>query len=124
MRLQFVISASAFLNLCIIANSLTDTDYHPGSRHSDWKKPAVAPFHARMVPWRQLAARNGSATITVHSHLIDDGFSQRCPQRSAAQDFQPFEDLLAVISRPYDELEKYSAPARPEECVVQTFCGT
>jgi uncharacterized protein YdiU (UPF0061 family) len=43
------------------------------------------------------------------------------------QDFQPFEDLLAVITRPFDErpeLERYSTPARPEECVLRTFCGT
>jgi uncharacterized protein YdiU (UPF0061 family) len=43
------------------------------------------------------------------------------------QDFQPFEELLAVVTRPYDdrpELQKYSAPARPEEAVHQTFCGT
>ncbi len=43
------------------------------------------------------------------------------------QDFQPFEELLDVVSRPYDDrpnLERYAAPARPEECVIQTFCGT
>ncbi|AEU37550.1 protein adenylyltransferase SelO [Granulicella mallensis] len=43
------------------------------------------------------------------------------------QDFQPFEELLDVVSRPYDdraELERYAMPARPEECVTQTFCGT
>lgn len=43
------------------------------------------------------------------------------------QDFQPFETLLDVVSRPYEnrpELERYTTPARPEECVTQTFCGT
>jgi uncharacterized protein YdiU (UPF0061 family) len=43
------------------------------------------------------------------------------------QDFQPFERLLDVVSRPYEdrpELERYTVPARPEECVTQTFCGT
>ncbi len=43
------------------------------------------------------------------------------------QDFQPFHSLLEVVSRPYDErlnLEWYATPARPEECVLQTFCGT
>jgi uncharacterized protein YdiU (UPF0061 family) len=43
------------------------------------------------------------------------------------QDFQPFEDLLDVVSRPYEDRpgsEQYSTPARPEECVLQTFCGT
>ena len=43
------------------------------------------------------------------------------------QDFQPFEELLEVVSRPYEDrpgLERYDAPARPEECVSLTFCGT
>ena len=43
------------------------------------------------------------------------------------QDFQPFEKLLDVVSRPYEDrpgLERYTTPARPEECVRQTFCGT
>nr|WP_049780894.1 YdiU family protein [Terriglobus saanensis] len=43
------------------------------------------------------------------------------------QDFQPFEELLDVVSRPYEdrpEFERYATPALPEECVSQTFCGT
>jgi len=43
------------------------------------------------------------------------------------QDFQPFEELLDVVTGPYEdrpEFEQYAVPARPEECVTQTFCGT
>lgn len=43
------------------------------------------------------------------------------------QDFQPFEELLDVLARPYDDrpgLERYSLPAKPEEYVSKTFCGT
>jgi uncharacterized protein YdiU (UPF0061 family) len=43
------------------------------------------------------------------------------------QDFEPFERLLDVVSRPYEdrpEIERFTIPARPEECVTQTFCGT
>jgi uncharacterized protein YdiU (UPF0061 family) len=43
------------------------------------------------------------------------------------RDFEPFEGLLEVGSHPYEEragLEGYATPARPEECVTQTFCGT
>ncbi|MBW8870193.1 MAG: YdiU family protein, partial [Acidobacteriales bacterium] len=43
------------------------------------------------------------------------------------QDFQPFEDLLQVLAQPYNErpgLERYATPARPEEYVSKTFCGT
>ena len=43
------------------------------------------------------------------------------------QDFGPFEAMLEVGSRPFEdrpELERYAMPARPEERVLQTFCGT
>ena len=43
------------------------------------------------------------------------------------RNFRPFEELLDVVSRPYEdrqELDRYTQPARPEECVTQTFCGT
>jgi uncharacterized protein YdiU (UPF0061 family) len=57
------------------------------------------------------------------NHLVEAALDAA----SMRQDFGPFEELLAVVSRPYDErpeLERYSTPARPEECVLQTFCGT
>ena len=43
------------------------------------------------------------------------------------QNFQLFEELLDVVTHPYEdrpELVHYMQPARPEECVTQTFCGT
>ena len=39
----------------------------------------------------------------------------------------PFEEMLDVVSRSYEDRpdrEQYSTPARPEERVCQTFCGT
>ncbi len=42
-------------------------------------------------------------------------------------DFGPFELLLKVIARPYVEspgFEAFAVPARPEQWVTQTFCGT
>jgi serine/tyrosine/threonine adenylyltransferase len=43
------------------------------------------------------------------------------------EDFAPFFELLAVLSRPYEEqgaYREYAAPARSDERVLQTFCGT
>ena len=44
-----------------------------------------------------------------------------------AGDFAPFEALNAVLTQPFEErtgLERYAAPAAPEERVTRTFCGT
>ncbi len=42
-------------------------------------------------------------------------------------DFAPFEELLAVLSKPYEDQPAFSAyaePPEPHERVLQTFCGT
>jgi uncharacterized protein YdiU (UPF0061 family) len=43
------------------------------------------------------------------------------------QNFQPFEELLEIVLNPYDprpDRDRYAMPARPDECVLQTFCET
>ncbi|MBS0561241.1 MAG: hypothetical protein JSR21_14435 [Proteobacteria bacterium] len=43
------------------------------------------------------------------------------------EDFAPFERLVDVLARPFEEragLEVYATPPTPEERVTQTFCGT
>ncbi|WP_456316640.1 hypothetical protein [Teichococcus aestuarii] len=43
------------------------------------------------------------------------------------QDLAPFEALLEVLARPFEErpgLEGYTLPPQPQERVLQTFCGT
>ncbi|HLI99483.1 MAG TPA: YdiU family protein [Bradyrhizobium sp.] len=45
----------------------------------------------------------------------------------ARDDFAPFEELLTVLSKPYDdqpEFAEYGKPPAPEQRVLQTFCGT
>ena len=44
-----------------------------------------------------------------------------------AADFGPFHRLLAVVTQPYEERPQdaaFARPARPEEQVTRTFCGT
>ena len=87
---------------------------------------AMAPSSRRRVR-RWAAARRSHAQVNPafipRNHLVEAALDAA----SRHQDFQPFEDLLRRHSRPYDErpeLERYSTPARPEERVLQTFCGT
>jgi len=57
------------------------------------------------------------------NHLVQAALDAAVTQ----QNFQPFEELLEVLSRPYEdrpEKSRYAIPARAEEFVLQTFCGT
>ena len=45
----------------------------------------------------------------------------------ARGDFAPLDELLRVLSAPFDEqpdLAAYADPPKPEEVVLETFCGT
>jgi uncharacterized protein YdiU (UPF0061 family) len=72
---------------------------------------------------RDTAMRLANPAFIPRNHLVEAALDAAMWR----QDFQPFEQLLDVVSRPYEdrpELERYATPARPEECVSQTFCGT
>jgi serine/tyrosine/threonine adenylyltransferase len=72
---------------------------------------------------RAAAMRHANPVYIPRNHLVQAAIEAAVNQ----QDFQLFEKLLDVTSHPYDERpgwERYAAPARPEESVLQTFCGT
>ncbi len=72
---------------------------------------------------RAAAMRMANPAFIPRNHRVEAALNAAIDR----QDFQPFEQLLDVVSRPYEdrpELERYATPARPEECVSQTFCGT
>jgi uncharacterized protein YdiU (UPF0061 family) len=72
---------------------------------------------------RAAIMRRASPAFIPRNHLVEAALKAAVER----EDFQPFEELLEVVSRPWDDragLERYSAPARPEECVNATFCGT
>jgi len=48
-------------------------------------------------------------------------------QAATGEDFRPFEELVEALAEPFEErprMERFGIPARPEQCVLQTFCGT
>jgi uncharacterized protein YdiU (UPF0061 family) len=72
---------------------------------------------------RAAAMRMANPAFTPRNHMVQAALDAAIGR----QDFQPFEEMLDVVSRPYEdrpELERYATPARPEECVSRTFCGT
>jgi uncharacterized protein YdiU (UPF0061 family) len=77
------------------------------------------------VPAQVRAARmrTASPVFIPRNHLVEAVIDSAVNQ----QDFRPFEELLDVVSRPYEDrphLDRFATPARPEECVTATFCGT
>jgi uncharacterized protein YdiU (UPF0061 family) len=78
-----------------------------------------------VVPEQERAAtmRRSNPAFIPRNHMVEAALEAA----AARQDYQPFEELLEVVTRPYEDrpgLERYDAPARPEECVTRTFCGT
>ncbi len=75
------------------------------------------------APVRAAAMRMANPAFIPRNHLVQAVIDAAIEQ----QDFRPFEELVDVVTTPYEDrpgLERYATPARPEECVSQTFCGT
>jgi uncharacterized protein YdiU (UPF0061 family) len=67
--------------------------------------------------------RTASPAFIPRNHLVEAALKAAVER----QDYRPFEELLEVGSRPFEDrpgLDRYAVPARPEECVTATFCGT
>jgi serine/tyrosine/threonine adenylyltransferase len=72
---------------------------------------------------RVAAMRKANPAFIPRNHLVEEALNAAMWN----QNFHPFEQLLDAVSRPYDDrpdLDRYTTPARPEERVRQTFCGT
>jgi len=72
---------------------------------------------------RAAAMRDANPAFIPRNHLVEAVIKAAVEE----QNFQPFEELLDVVTHPYEDrpdLERYAMPARPEERVEHTFCGT
>ena len=72
---------------------------------------------------RAAQMRSVNPLFIPRNHLVEAALNAAVER----QDFQPFEELLQVVLTPYQDrpgLERYVNPARPEERVCATFCGT
>ena len=72
---------------------------------------------------RAAAMRRANPLFIPRNHLVEEVIEAAVWR----QDFQPFEQLLDVVTHPYEDRphrQNYAIPAKPEQCVLQTFCGT
>jgi serine/tyrosine/threonine adenylyltransferase len=71
---------------------------------------------------RQAAMRSVNPAFIPRNHRIEAVI-----QAAVKDDYAPFEELLTVLSKPYEDQPAYSAytePPLPAQRVTQTFCGT
>lgn len=72
---------------------------------------------------RQAAMRQVNPAFIPRNHRIEAVITAAVQN----DDFAPFEQLNAVLARPFDDqpdFAAYAEPPQPEEQVLQTFCGT
>jgi uncharacterized protein YdiU (UPF0061 family) len=72
---------------------------------------------------RAASMRRTNPAFIPRNHLVEAALNAAVRE----QDLQLFEELLDVVSNPFEDRpdrERYATPARPEESVTQTFCGT
>jgi serine/tyrosine/threonine adenylyltransferase len=72
---------------------------------------------------RRAAMRALNPAIIPRNHVVEAALFAAVEHG----DFSPFEDLVAILARPFDdhsEAASYTLPPRPEERVLATFCGT
>ena len=69
------------------------------------------------------AMRAANPAFIPRNHLVEEAISAAVN----TGDFLPFEELLTVLSKPYEDqpvFSRYADPPRPDQVVHQTFCGT
>jgi uncharacterized protein YdiU (UPF0061 family) len=92
---------------------------------SEW----LARWRERLSLEMPSAAERAAAMLAVNPAFIprNHRIEQAIAAAVEAADFSLFEALLTVLSRPYEEQPAFAAymePPKPEERVLQTFCGT
>jgi uncharacterized protein YdiU (UPF0061 family) len=87
----------------------------------EWQARLVR--ESRSPEARALAMRSVNPAYIPRNHRIE----QVIVAATERDDFGPFTELLEVLASPFQELPRHAAYAeapRPEERVLQTFCGT
>jgi uncharacterized protein YdiU (UPF0061 family) len=91
--------------------------------------PWAAQWRARLAAEPLAPAARATAMRAVNPAFIPRNHMVEAALAAATEreDFAPFEELLSVLARPYEDQPqhaRYAAPPEPEQRVLQTFCGT
>jgi len=72
---------------------------------------------------RRAVMRTANPALIARNHRVEEAIAAAVTDAN----FAPFERLVAALAAPFDDDPAYAdltEPARPEELVQQTFCGT
>ncbi|MCA6126253.1 YdiU family protein [Bradyrhizobium sp. WSM 1704] len=89
----------------------------------------AARWRARLAQEPQTPAERKAAMNAVNPAFIPRNHRIEAVIQAAvnSDDYAPFEELLTVLAKPYQDQPQYAAyaePPLPEQRVTQTFCGT
>jgi uncharacterized protein YdiU (UPF0061 family) len=93
--------------------------------YDDW----AVRWRQRIADEPQTAAARQAAMRAVNPAFIPRNHRVEAVIEAAVNrdDFAPFEELLTVLAKPYEDqpaLSAYAEPPEPHQRVLQTFCGT
>ena len=119
-----------FRRLCAAAEDAAgDSEVRPlfaePSAYDDW----AARWRQRLGEEPQAAAERAKMMRSVNPAFIPRNHRIEAVIQAAVSrdDYTPFEELLAVLAKPYEEQPAsadYENPPEPDQRVLQTFCGT
>ena len=87
-----------------------------------WRNEAQVEAGQTLSPDRVAAMRRRNPVFIARNHRVEEAIAA-----AYLEDLGPFERLLRVLERPFEEqteFAEYERPAREGEVVEQTFCGT
>jgi uncharacterized protein YdiU (UPF0061 family) len=93
--------------------------------YDGWAVPWRARLGMEAGPPAAIAAdmRAVNPAFIPRNHLVEEALTAATER----DDYAPFEALLGVVTRPFEDQpgrERYALPPQPEERVLATFCGT
>lgn len=90
----------------------------PDARIEEW----LAAWTARLGPDAPAVLRATNPLYIPRNHLVEEAIAA-----AYQNDFAPFVTLNDVLAKPFSEQpgrDRFAMPAKPEEAVHRTFCGT
>jgi serine/tyrosine/threonine adenylyltransferase len=101
---------------------LPDTDLYATESFQTWQTRWQARLEEEELDSSLALRKSVNPVVIPRNHKVEETL-----QAGEEGNHKPFHDLMKALENPYedgDHLKPYQAPPKPEEKVLQTFCGT